>query len=504
MDGILELVLVDGGKFFLAYTIVLNLIYVLLIAAAASEFARHFRRRSVIGPDELMAHPMTPAVSLIAPAFNEAVTVVESVKSLLALRYPQFELVLVDDGSTDQTFPLLRDAFDLVETDRAVTEVIAVREPAYAVYESRLDVRLVVVRKRNSGRADALNVGINVAQHPLVCFIDADSLLDPHALLDAARPFVEDPERVVGTGGVILPVNGCRVVDGRVVEARVPRNWWVRIQVVEYLRAFVIGRTGWSRLGVLMLISGAFGMYRRDVVVDVGGLDAGCIGEDLELLVRIHRHLRRQKRAYRVAIVAESVAWTEVPPTRAVLGRQRRRWSRGLTEVLWKHRSMFANPRYGAIGMIGLPYYFAFEFLAPFVEIAGALAIVVGCIVGLVDVPFAMLFLLVALGSSLLVAVSSVLLEELSSHRYKRGKDLGGIFVAAILENFGYRQLTACWRLQGVWSTITRREAVWGLMAREGFASTDTRPAATTLVSATLTAPGEPEARQQRRELVRD
>ncbi|MFZ5871520.1 MAG: glycosyltransferase family 2 protein, partial [Actinomycetota bacterium] len=396
--------------------------------------------------------------------------IVPSARAMLALRYPEHEVVVVDDGSTDATFERLRAAFDLVEVPRAVPDDVSVREPVRSAHVPR-DGRtpLVVVRTANSGRSDSLNTAVNVARYPLVAMVDADSILDPDALLVVAKPFADDPLRTVATGGVIRVVNGCRVVAGRVVDVRMPRTWLTRIQVVEYLRAFLLGRTGWSRLQSLILISGAFGLFRRDVVVEAGGLDPDTIGEDFELVMRIHRMLRRRGRDYRVVFVAEPVSWTEVPGAAAVLGRQRRRWHRGLWEVLWRYRGMLLNPRYGRVGLVAVPYYWLFELVAPLVELAGVVLVPLGLLLGVVDVGWTLMFLLAAYGYAVLVTIAALCVEEFSFHRYARWRDLALAVLAAVVENVGYRQLTAWWRLQGLWAGMRGRTAVWGTMPRTGF-----------------------------------
>jgi cellulose synthase/poly-beta-1,6-N-acetylglucosamine synthase-like glycosyltransferase len=274
---------------------------------------------------------------------------------------------------------------------------------------------------------------------------------------------------VVATGGVVRVANGCTVVAGRIVDTRMPREWLPRIQVVEYLRAFLLGRTGWSRLGGLLVISGAFGMFRRDLLMELGGLDHHTIGEDAELVVRLHRHLRRHKRDYKIVFVAEPVSWSEAPRTLPVLGRQRRRWHRGITEILTKHRGAVGNPRYGRIGLISLPYYVVFELLAPFVELAGIILVPLGLAAGAVNYTFALLFLGVAYGYALLINLIALAVEEYSFHRYSRWSDLAAAVAASALENVGYRQLTAFWRIRGTWSALVGATPDWGVMTRAGF-----------------------------------
>jgi cellulose synthase/poly-beta-1,6-N-acetylglucosamine synthase-like glycosyltransferase len=299
--------------------------------------------------------------------------------------------------------------------------------------------------------------------------VDADSLLDPDALLAVAKPFADDPLRVVASGGVVRVANGCTVLGGRVVDVHMPREWLARLQVVEYLRAFLLGRTGWSRLGGLVVISGAFGLFRRDLLVEAGGLSLDTVGEDAELVVRLHRHLRGWRRDYRVVFVAEPVCWSEAPARLRVLARQRRRWHRGLTEILVRHRGMLGNPRYGRIGLVALPYYLVFELLAPLVELSALALVPLGLLASAVDLDFAWRFLLVAYGYAVLVSFIALAVEEVSFHRYHRWRDLAAVLAAALLENLGYRQLTAFWRLQGTWAVLRRRAPVWGTMPRQGF-----------------------------------
>ncbi|GAA0739897.1 glycosyltransferase family 2 protein [Dactylosporangium roseum] len=456
--------------FILTYFLVINSSYLVLIGLAGVEFVHHLRRVPFAGHEETYRSPLTEPVSVLVPAYNESAGIVQSVQAMLALRYPVFEVIVVDDGSSDDTFERLREEFGLVEVPRVVPDATPTRGRILSVHvpKDRPDP-LVVVRKENGGKTDAVNTGINVAQYPLVCMVDADSILDPQALLSVAKPFSDDPVRTVASGGVIRVANGCTVVAGRIVDVRMPRNWLARVQVVEYLRAFLLGRTGWSRLGGLLIISGAFGIFRRDLLVEVGGLDHDCIGEDAELVVRLHRHLRRQKRDYRIVFVAEPVSWSEAPSTPKVLSKQRRRWHRGITEILTKHRGMILNPRYGRIGLVALPYYVLFELLAPVVELAGVILVPLGLYFGAVDAGFALVFVAVAYGYALVLNLVALAVEEYSFHRYQRWTDLVASVLAAVLENVGYRQLTAVWRTMGIWAAIRGGRHDWGTMTRTGF-----------------------------------
>ncbi|TQK44076.1 cellulose synthase/poly-beta-1,6-N-acetylglucosamine synthase-like glycosyltransferase [Streptomyces sp. SLBN-118] len=473
IDAARTLIAVSDGAI-LTYFALINTSYLLLILLAVGELVRRLRRAPFAGYDDTSASPFTPPVSLIMPAYNEEAGIAEAVRAMLLLRYPVFEVVVVDDGSSDGTLDALRGAFGLVEVDRVVPDDVQVRGAVESVHLPRGGpVPLVVARKANGGKADALNAGINLARYPLLCMVDADSILDSESLLAVAKPFCDDPMRVVATGGVVGIANGCTVVAGRVVEPRVPQELLGRIQVVEYLRAFMLGRTGWSKIGGLLVIAGAFGLFRRDVVVAVGGMDANCIGEDAELVVRMHRYLRDQGRDYRIVFVSEPISWSEAPSTAKILGKQRRRWHRGLTELLLKHRRMIGNPRYGRIGLVSLPFYVVFELLAPVVELAGLVLVPVGLLVGAVDPDFLWRFLLVAYGYALVVSLVSLAVEEYAFHRFARSRDIWGAVVGAIAENLGYRQLTAWWRLRGMWDALRGAPQVWGSMTRSGFTESD-------------------------------
>lgn len=456
--------------FVLLYFVVLNTGYLALVVLGSASLAHHRRRVRFAGLDEMYRSPLTRPVSVLIPAYNESAGIVDSVHAMLALRYPQFEVVVIDDGSTDDTFARLRAEFDLVEFPRAVPDDVPTRGAVRSVHvpRTRRDP-LVVVRKDNGGKTDSLNVGLNLARHPLVCMVDGDCVLDPQALLWAAKPFADDPLRVVATGGVIRVANGCSVVAGRVADVRMPVRWLPRIQVVEYLRAFLLGRTGWSRIGGLLVISGAFGVFRRDVVVKVGGLAHDCIGEDAELVLRLHHRLRDERADYRIEFVAEPVAWSEAPETARVLARQRRRWQRGLAEALSRHKPMIGNPRYRQVGMVALPFYVLFELLSPVVELAGLVLIPAGIAFGAVDLDFVWRFLLFAYAYATLVTIAALLAEELVFHRFNRMRDVLAGMAAAVLENIGYRQFTAWARLQGMVEMLRKRPATWGEMVRTGF-----------------------------------
>ncbi len=464
--------LVVFGWVVLCYALALNSSYLVLLACAASETRQALRRPDDGAHDDVFANPLTPAISVVMTAFNEEANVLECVRAALGLRYPQHEVVIVDDGSTDATFEVLRAEYDLVESTRPLDDVFPTVGAVRSVYEPRGTEPLLVIRKENARRrADGINTALNAARYPLVCCIDADSILEVDALLRAVKPFVDDPDRVIATGGAIRAANGATVQRGRVTSVRQPRSWYARIQVIEYLRSFHLGRVGWSRLGGLLLISGAFGLYRRDRLARIGGFDVRSLGEDLDALVALHRDHRDRKVDYRVVFVPQPANWTEVPNTHVVLARQRRRWSHGLAQVLWKQRGMIGNPRYGRIGLVAMPYYLLFELFGPVVELLGLVAVVLGVALGVVSLPFAVLYAMAWALYGIVLSVMALLIEEVGFHRYTRWRDLLIGLGAAVAEFLGYRQLHAWWRLKGLFSALRGGSAGWGEMPRTGFGS---------------------------------
>jgi cellulose synthase/poly-beta-1,6-N-acetylglucosamine synthase-like glycosyltransferase len=469
------------GWFFITYSVVINTSFLVLTVLAVLDFQSYLRKRGFAAYDETFAEPLAPGISILMPAYNEAAGIVEAVRAMTAMRYPDFEVVVVDDGSRDDTVALMVEAFDMVEAPIVVPSVIPTHGRVLRTYLSRRGSHnVLLVSKENGGKADALNVGINAARKGLVCMVDADSILDPDALLHVSRPFADDPDRVFASGGVVRIANGSTIRRGRVVDVRMPRRWLPRVQVVEYLRAFMIGRSGWSRLGGLLIISGAFGLFRKDVLAELGGLATDCIGEDAELVVRLHRWLGDQDVDGRVVFVSEPVAWTEAPETVAVLRRQRRRWHRGLTEILARHRDMLFRRRYGVVGLVSLPWFVAFELLAPFVEVFGvaylALAILaVGLeelgwlATDLVNRDVVWILLSVSLLYAIVLSLTALLVEQLSFRRYSGMRNLLVSIWAAFEENIGYRQLNAWWRLGGAVEAWRNLPAEWGNMQRKGF-----------------------------------
>lgn len=413
---------------------------------------------------DLLTSDTSPPISIIIPAYNEEVGIAESVRSMAMLHYPKLEIVVVNDGSRDRTVETLIDAFDMVPIDFPFRPAIPT-QPIRRLYESRLPLPVVLVDKENGGKSDAINAGINVAQYPLVMATDADMILEPDSLIRAARHFVEDREHTVAVGGNVRPLNGSSVRAGQVNRVRLPRRPIEMLQVVEYIRSFLASRPGWSRLGSLLIISGAYGIFQKWAIAEVGGFRNDHLGEDMEMTMRLHRHFRHTGRRYRIVYAPDAVAWTEVPVTWDVLRKQRIRWHRGLLQVIWQYRTMAFNPRYGMTGMVAWPAFIAFEFLAPILEFVGWLVVPASAVTGFLDpevaIPLIALTLLLGAGNSIV----SLYLDDRFGF-YTTTAQTARLLLYALGENLGLRQRSVWWRVRAMaWNP---KRKVWGEMTRTG------------------------------------
>lgn len=450
----------------LAYFTLLNITYLLTTLAAFRVIQRYTERLKSFQSVQLLSAAGSPPITIVGAAYNEQATVVEAVKSLLNLEYPSYRICIVNDGSKDDTLAVMRAAYDMHPVDMFPTGRIPTK-PVRGVYRSRSHPYLFVVDKENGGAADARNAGFNYARTPLVCVIDADSLLERDSLLRIARPFLEDRD-TVAAGGIIRVINGCTVESGFVNDIRLPRNLLARFQVLEYLRAFLSARVGWDALEANFLVSGAFGVFRRDLLVEANGYDPTTIGEDMELTLRIQRTQHERKARHRVEFIPDPVCWTEVPETIRVLGRQRDRWHRGLLQVFERHRDMVGNPKYGRLGMLAMPYLFFLELYGPIIEALGYVAFLISIVVGIASGVYILAFTALAFGFGMALSISAIALEELIFRRYARFTDLLQLFVLAAVEAFGYRQFNTYWRIRGTISFF-RGVNTWGTMERRGF-----------------------------------
>lgn len=456
----------------LAYYFAANGIYLVLLVLASGTIINHLARLGYGSYQRSIHRSVAPPVSVIVAAYNEEANIVDSVRSLLKLDYPDFEVIVVNDGSADRTLERLIEGFGLKSTSviyRQALRTASVR----GFYTSALEPRLMVVDKAHAGKADSLNVGINVSRAPYFCSVDADSVLEESALVRLMRPIIEDPDLVQATGGIVRLVNGSVVSEGRLLEIRLPKDSLSLLQVVEYIRSFLFGRAGLSVLNSLLVISGTFSMFQKKTVLAAGGYRTDMVTEDMELVVRLHKHLRDKGRKYRINFVPDPICWTEAPRELSMLRKQRRRWHLGLASSIFMYRSMLFNYKYGRIGLFALPYQLLVELLGPVIEVAGYFVVTASFLLGIVDRQFFVLFLIMAVLINTFFSVAAVLLEEMSYRRYPRLSDTLRLLVYAVLENFGYRQILSFWRTQAVLKFFLTRDRKWEVVRKKGF----TRPA---------------------------
>lgn len=446
-----------------------NLIYFSQLVLAFPQFISARSRASRLREWWLLTSEATPPITLLVPAYNEEATIVESLRSLFTLHYPDYEIVVVNDGSKDGTLQRLIEAFELERVPRVVPNRIAYQN-VRGVYACHAISNLLVVDKENGGKSDALNAAMDLATHPYVCAVDADSLLDSDALLRAIRPFVDAPETTLAVGGTIRVANGCVVRAGQVLEVRPPTKWVELFQAVEYLRAFLVARMAWTQNKEVTIISGAFGVFRKDVVLELGGYTHGTVGEDMELVVRLHRWSRDGEHGGQIIHVPDAICWTEAPSTLQVLGRQRTRWQRGMCETLWRHRCMIGRAKYGPVGILALPAFVLFDVISPFLELLGLILVPICAILGILSWQFFVAYCAVVFGFGLCLSLCAVMLSQLSSLQHRRVRDLLWLGLGAIIENFGYRQLNSWWRVHGIIQFLRKKQG-WGAMPRRGFSS---------------------------------
>lgn len=453
--------------FIIGYLLLGNTCYLLVLALGCINSRRKFLAGKLEMDKRMVALKGLTPISVLMPAYNEQETAVESITSMLKVDYPEFEVIVCNDGSKDETMTILIEAFELYPIELHAPKALPC-QPVKAIYKSRLHPHLLVLDKINGGKSDALNAAINFSKHPLICCVDCDSLLDAGGLTRVATPFFEDPERTVAVGGVIRLANDTRIEHGRVVQTVIPWRWLPMVQIVEYLRAFLIGRMGWDYIGCNTIISGAFGLFAKDTVVAVGGYDPHTIGEDFELLLRIHLYAKKHEKDYHVAFLPDPVCWTEAPEDLKTLGNQRSRWQQGLGESLWKSRGILFSRWGGRIGWIALPYLWLFELLSAPLELLGYLCLVLGLAFGVLEPDMVMLFFGVSIIYSFTLTLGSVIIEEVTFNRYTRNRDFLKLFIGAIIEQIGFRQFHLYWRTRGMYRWLKKRHA-WGEMKRVGF-----------------------------------
>ena len=446
-------------------------VYLILAAISAVALRSYLRKNSYVDYTSILLAPLTPSISVIAPAFNEERTIVENIRALLSLYYNNYEVVIVNDGSKDETFKRMVEAYDLERVSYFFDYRIPC-ERIKGVYKSKNGAfrKLTVIDKVNGGKADALNAGINISRKDLVCCIDVDSIMEADALLKMVKPFMEETDKkVIAAGGVIRIANSCLIEDGNIKEIRLPEKFLPRVQVLEYTRAFLLARMAWGRLNGLLLISGALGMFDKETVIKCGGYSKKTVGEDMEIVVRIRRYMSDQGLPYEVVYIPDPLVWTEVPSSAKQLGRQRNRWTRGTLESLITHRGLILKPkRYGKFGVLGYSYWFFFEWLSPILEFMGYCYFLFLLIFRSINWPFFLLLLAFVYTFAVMLSTWAILFEEKTFHKYKTRREVLRLLGTALLEPIFYQPRTVWWAVRGNFDYL-RGVRSWGMMEREGF-----------------------------------
>ncbi|MCF6138271.1 glycosyltransferase family 2 protein [Pseudalkalibacillus berkeleyi] len=457
--------LIYVGWFVFAFMLLVITFYTVLLIISLSQLRNSYQLDDWEPYEELLDFSQTKPVSILVPVYNESSGIIATVRSLLSTQYPEYEIIVINDGSTDDSLEKLIDSFQLVKTNRVIRQQLETEE-IKGVYQSNIFKQLLVIDKENEGKSGALNAGINLSSYPYFCSIDGDSVIERNAFLKVMKPIIESDGDVIASGGSIRIANGCDIESGEIVKVGLSRRPLVIMQVVEYLRAFLMGRIGLSRHNLLLIVSGAFGVFSKSWVIEAGGYNK-TVGEDMELVVRLHRLIREKKVDKKIVFVPDPVCWTEAPESMKDLRIQRKRWHRGLFESLWLHKKLIFNPKYGSIGLASMPYFLIIEFLGPVVELIGYLVMIISMFLGGVFVEFSILLFLMAVLYGSIFSMAAVLLEEWSVQKFPKVTDIIKLFFFSLTETLWFRPLTVLWRCEGIIDVILRRRG-WGKMSRKG------------------------------------
>ncbi|MDF2036520.1 glycosyltransferase [Cytobacillus oceanisediminis] len=459
-------ILVGFAAFIAVFMVLVITFYSIILLISVFQLRKEYLLDRNQSFDEYMNESFAKPVSIIVPAYNEEAGIVASVRSLLSIDYPSFEIIVVNDGSKDATIEKMITHYQMKEINAAVRKQVETKS-VKKIYQSASLPNLFLIDKENGGKADALNAGINFSHYPYFCSLDGDSVLERDAFLKVMKPILDSDGEVIASSGSIRIANGCEIQDGNILKVGLAREPLVIMQIIEYLRAFLMGRIGLSRHNLLLIVSGAFGVFSKQWVIEAGGYKTNTVGEDMELVVRLHRLIRDKKQKKKIVYVPDPVCWTEVPESMTYLRRQRRRWHRGLFESLWTHRKMTFNPRYGPIGFISFPYFWIVEFLGPIVELLGYIYVVISLFLGGIYLEFAILIFLLSCLYGSLFSMAAVLLEEWSLRKFPKISDLIKLFFYSLTETLWYRPLTVFWRCEGIWQLV-KGDTSWGEMKRKG------------------------------------
>ena len=469
----LKIYVIEFNYYLVFYSISVNAVYLILLFISYFGAENQLMLWKAKNMKFLFKKDIVPSISIIAPAYNEEQNIKESVNSLMNLKYPDYELIVVNDGSLDNTLQELISYYYLERVSYVYDEKLKTM-PIRGVYKNKNYPNLVVVDKENGGKADSLNTGINISKSQYFCGIDADSLLEEEALLKLISLSMDNTMESIAFGGNIYPINGCTVENGLIKNIRLPKQKVPMFQSIEYLRAFMAGRVGWATINGLLIISGAFGLFKKDAIIEIGGYltksgkyKKDTVGEDMELVIRLSKHMREKKIPYKVEYAFNANCWTEVPGNLPNLLKQRDRWHRGLIDILSYHRKIIFNPKFGIMGLVSFPYFFIFELVGPIFEIQGYFMVMIAFVFGILNAKITLLLFISVIFLGTLISVTSLMISEKETI-YANSRDFIKLVWFSIIENFGFRQILSVWRIMGYFNTI-KNVSSWGNIDRKGF-----------------------------------
>jgi cellulose synthase/poly-beta-1,6-N-acetylglucosamine synthase-like glycosyltransferase len=459
---------------FFTYTAAAIGSYIILSIISGKETIEYLKKNSFVNYKDILSSTMSPSITIIAPAYNESLNVVENVRSLLSNHYVNYSVIIVNDGSKDDSLEKLIEAYDLEKVDCVINEKLKTKPLRSGVFKSKNPAfeKLMVVDKENGGKADALNMGLNISTTEYVACIDVDCLLLEDALQKMIKPFLEVTDaKVIASGGVIRIANSCVIRGGKLIDVNLPKSLLVQSQILEYLRAFLLGRMAWSRLNGLLVISGAFGVFDRKLAIEVGGYDTETVGEDMEIIVRMRRYMEEKGEKYKVSYIPDPLCWTEAPDSYKIFISQRNRWTRGTIETLKKHRKIGFNRKYGSFGLLSYPYWLIFERLAPIIEVVGIIYFVILLVLQQVRWEYAVSFFLLAYLFSVLFSIVALYSEELTFHQYKKRGTGYRLVLLSALEPFVLHPFILYAAIRGNIDYYFNKKKKWGVMQRKGLAN---------------------------------
>jgi len=461
IDSSLIFLLLALQVIYLLYLILTNIAMTLFVSSSLKRLVEYFNSASDTLASKLINSNAYKPVSILVPAYNEEATIVSSITALLRLHFPEYEVIVLNDGSSDSTLQKLIDAFDLILQDWQMDNAIK-HQPVKTIYRSKTYDNLIVVDKENGGKADGLNCGINISRYPLFCCVDADSILEQDAVIKSILLFSEDGN-AIAVGGKVGILNGSVVRESKIVERKVPKTQIEAFQIIEYSRGFLAGRTAWEQMNALLIISGAFGIFRKDIVKKIGGY-RHTIGEDFDLVVRMIRYCFDHGLLYSVRFVPDTVCWTQAPSDYGSLLKQRNRWQRGLMETLYHNKKMIFNPKYKKIGLLAIPYFIFIEALSPFITLLGVSSIFLFYLYGLINKDAIVIFFLLEFAWGIVINIGSLALDLFTIHRFKNILDIYKLLALSFLEPFYYRPLI---KVENLLASFNFLNTSWGKIERK-------------------------------------